>query len=85
VISITFLKLSLLLLPFDNCFTYLLFVVNNPFYNYFAKAGWMSNSQRSRENYELLSDGKISVKKAGLYIVHASVSIYIHKSNMVIL
>jgi len=36
----------------------------------------MSNSHRSSENYELLSEGKISVKKTGLYIVHASVSIY---------
>jgi len=44
-----------------------------------------NNSHHSLENYELLNDGKISVKKAGLYIVHASVNIYIHKSNMVIL
>jgi len=87
---IIFFKLSLLLHPFDSCFTHLLFVIgNNNFYSYFAKAGWMSSSHnnyhRSRENYELLSEGKILVKKAGLYIVHASVSIYIYKSNLVIL
>jgi len=52
------------------------FAGNNHFYNYFAKAGWMSSSHLSRENYVLHSDGKVSVKKSGLYIVHASVSIF---------
>jgi len=54
------------------------FAGNNHFYNYFAKAAWMSSSHRSHENYVLHNEGKISVKKAGLYIVHASVSMHIY-------